>query len=99
MKNLEIELWSRGKTRDHDGNCYYAYRAIITVHYVSYFQKIIVTMPMSNGSCAKENCLQWAINGIKEALNIEITPKDIIAHHHKKVLQYKDLEKPENWKC
>lgn len=99
MKNLEIELWSRGKTRDHDGNCYYAYKAIITIPYVSYFQKIIITMPMNWGSCDKDNCLQSAIAGINEALNIKVTPNDFTKHHHKRVFRDKDLEKPENWKC
>lgn len=100
MKTIsKIEIWSRGKYRDVYGNVYHAFKAVVTCSYVSYFRRIIITMPMSWGDCGEHSCLQWAVQGINEALGTDIKTNDErIVHHWQHVSHDRDLENPEKWK-
>ena len=99
MTITKIEIWSRGKYRDMDGNVYHAFKAVITCSYVSYFRRIIITMPMTLGDSGKNDCLEWALHGINEALGMNIKPNDErIVHHWQHVSHDRDLENPQKWK-
>ena len=104
MTISKIEIWSRGKYRDQFANVYHAFKAVITCSYVSYFRRIIITMPMSWGDSGENDCLKWALEGINEALELRGTQKEIkpnderIVHHWQHVSHDRDLENPEKWR-
>ena len=96
---LKIVIYSRGKNIDEYGNPYHAFKAIIHVCHVSYFNTITVSNSMSYGDSSERDCLMWALQGINEALGINIRMDDErIEHHHKHVYRFQDLEHPEKWK-
>ena len=99
MKVSKIEIYSRGKNKDEYGNPYYAYKAVIQLSYVSYFDSITICQDMQYGDSSEWACLGWALAGIKEALGIELEKNDErIVQYHRHVYQNKDLLHPLNWK-
>lgn len=99
MKIYKIDIYTRGKSKDESGNPYLAYKAVITYSYVSFFEKITISKGMVWGSCGERDCLNEALQGIKEALGVELSPNDErITHYHKRVYSYDELKRPENWR-
>lgn len=99
MKLYKVNIYTRGKNKDMDGNPYHAYKAVLTFSYVSYFRSITICQDMSWGDSAERDCLDWALQGIKEALGIDLKANDErITHYHKHVYSYDELRNPENWK-
>ena len=102
MELIKIEIFSRGKKHDEYGNPYYAYIAFLSYYRKSYFDKIIIYKSQSWGSCSYHDGLEWALQGINEALGLKQSPikrNDYrIVYHHKFVSTYSELQNPLNWK-
>lgn len=99
MKLYKIEIQTRGKNRDMYGNPYYAYKAVLTYSYVSYFRTIMICQDTSYGDVGERDCLDWALAGIKESLGIVLDRNDErIRHTYKQVYSDSQLRNPENWK-
>lgn len=99
MKLYKAIIYTRGKNRDVYGNPYHAYKAVLTFSYVSYFRDITICQNISWGDSSERDCLDWALQGIKEALGIDLEANDErITHHHKHVYSDRELRYPENWK-
>lgn len=98
MEIESITIYSRGKNRDANGNPYYAFKAVIS-RGGNHYDGIVVYRRMTYGDGDERDCLQYAINGINEAIGLNLKTNDPrIIHYHKRVTSYTALEHPENWR-
>lgn len=94
-----IKIEGRGRYRDEYGNPYYAWRAGIDVQIKSHHSKITIHEPMAWGDSYEAAVLRAAVEGINEALDINIRQNDKrISYTYKHVSGDAPLRNPLNWK-
>ena len=96
---VSIEIEGRGRYRDIYGNPYSAWKAIITHRFNCHHSKIVVYEAMAWGDSGKDDVLRNAIDGINEALDIQLKRTDKrITYTYKHVTGDAPLRNPLNWK-
>ena len=96
---LAIKIEGRGRYRDEYGNPYYAWRADIDVQINSHHSKVTIHESMAWGDSYEAAVLRAAVEGINEALDINIRQNDKrISYTYKHVSGDAQLRNPLNWK-
>lgn len=94
-----IKIEGRGRYRDEFGNPYYAWRADIDVQIKSHHSKVTIYESMAWGDSYESAVLRSAVEGINEALDINIKQNDRrISYTYKHVSGDAPLRKPLKWK-
>lgn len=94
-----IKIEGRGRYRDEYGNPYYAWRADIDVQIKSHHSKVTIHESMAWGDSYEAAVLRAAVEGINEALDINIRQNDKrISYTYKHVSEDAPLRNPLNWK-
>ena len=94
-----IKIEGRGRNRDIYGNPYYAWKAIIQKKANHHMTPIVIYEKMSWGTSSENEVLRNAIEGINEALDINIKQNDKrITYTYTHVTGDAPLRNPLNWK-
>lgn len=96
---VSIKIEGRGRNRDIYGNPYYAWRADIDVQIESHHSKVTVHESMAWGDSYEAAVLRAAVEGINEALDINLKQNDKrITYTYTHVTGDAPLRNPLNWK-
>lgn len=94
-----IKIEGRGRNRDIYGNPYYAWKAVIQKKANHHMTPIIIYEKMSWGTSSENAVLREAIEGINEALDINLKQNDKrITYTYTHVSGDAPLQNPLNWK-
>ena len=94
-----IKIEGRGRNRDIYGNPYYAWKAVIQKKANHHMTPIVIYEKMSWGTSSENAVLREAIEGINEALDINLKQNDKrITYTYTHVSGDAPLQNPLNWK-
>lgn len=94
-----IKIEGRGRNRDIYGNPYYAWKAVIQKKTNHHMTPIVIYQKMSWGTSSSNVVLREAIQGINEALDINLKENDKrITYTYTHVPGDAPLHNPLNWK-
>ena len=97
IKSIKIE--GRGRNRDIYGNPYYAWKAVIDRKANHHMTPIVIYEKMSWGTSSQDVVLREAVEGINEALDINLKQNDKrITYTYTHVSGDAPLRNPLNWK-
>lgn len=94
-----IKIEGRGRNRDIYGNPYYAWKAVIQKKANHHMTPIVIYEKMSWGTSSEYAVFRNAIEGINEALDINLKQNDKrITYTYTHVSGDAPLQNPQNWK-
>ena len=94
-----IKIEGRGRNRDIYGNPYYAWKAVIQKKANHHMTPIVIYEKMSWGTSSENAVLREAVEGINEALDINLKQNDKrITYTYTHVCGDAPLQNPLNWK-
>ncbi len=94
-----IKIEGRGRNRDIYGNPYYAWKAVIQKKANHHMTPIVIYEKMSWGTSSENAVLREAVEGINEALDINLKQNDKrITYTYTHVSGDAPLQNPLNWK-
>ena len=94
-----IQIEGRGRNRDIYGNPYYAWKAVIKKKANHHWTPIVIYEKMTWGTSSENAVLREAIEGINEALDINLKQNDKrITYTYTHVTGDAPLRNPLNWK-
>ena len=94
-----IKIEGRGRNRDIYGNHYYAWKAVIQKKANHHMTPIVIYEKMTWGTSSQDVVLREAIEGINEALNINLKQNDKrVTYTYTHVSGDAPLRNPLNWK-